>query len=83
MMQKQQAYNIICRLKDLLISVPTSTSRHIYLKFVHEFLRRGSLDDDAASTGADEPVLHGLVDERQQGGVVAINVQQSNLMKTI
>jgi hypothetical protein len=32
-----------------------------------------------ASAGADEPVFHGLVDERQQGVVVAIHVHQSNL----
>lgn len=31
------------------------------------------------SAGADEPVFHGLVDERQQGVVVAIHVHQSNL----
>ena len=44
-------------------------------------LRRGGLDDDAAGAGADEAFLQGPVDERQQGVVVAVDVQQPDLQK--
>lgn len=45
-----------------------------YLQLVEQFLGRGSQHDDVASGGLDEPFLHGLVDERQQGVVVAVHV---------
>lgn len=49
------------------------------LELVHELLRGGREDDDAAGAGVDEALLHGLVDEGQQRVVVAVHVQQPNL----
>ena len=50
-----------------------------YLKFLNELLCVGRMDNDLAGAVADEGFLHGLVDECQQGVVIAINVQQANL----
>jgi len=50
-----------------------------YLKFLNELLCVGSMDNNLAGAVADEAFLHGLVDECQQGVVIAINVQQANL----
>lgn len=37
------------------------------------------MDNNLAGAVADEAFLHGLVDECQQGVVIAIDVQQANL----
>ena len=50
-----------------------------YLKFLNELLCIGSMDNNLAGAVADEAFLHGLVDECQQGVVIAIDVQQANL----
>lgn len=57
----------------MVIDPPTN------LELVHELLRGGREDDDAAGAGVDEALLHGLVDEGQQRVVVAVHVQQPNL----
>lgn len=51
----------------------------MYLKFLNGLLCVGSMDDDLAGAVADEAFLHGMVDESQQGIVIAISVQQTNL----
>lgn len=52
-----------------------------YLELVHELLRGGREHDDAAGAGVDEPFLHRLVDEGQQRVVVAVHVQQPDLIE--
>jgi hypothetical protein len=52
---------------------------YTYLQLLDEFPGVGGADEDVALGGLDEPVVHRLVDERQQEVVVPVHVQQAHL----